>query len=67
MPASMSGTQYREEHMLRLAVRVLAVAGTLALQAVGGRAQDVTLTFSHFLGPTSFFQVDVAEPLAKEL
>lgn len=67
MPASMSGTQYREEHMLRLAVRVLAVAGTLALQAVGGRAQDVTLTFSHFLGPTSFFQVDVAEPWAKEL
>ena len=51
--------------MLRLAVRVLAVAGTLALQAVGGRAQDVTLTFSHFLGPTSFFQVDVAEPWAR--
>src|SRR5499427_1464689 len=30
-------------------------------------AQDVTLTFSHFLGPSSFFQVDVAEPFAKEL
>lgn len=30
-------------------------------------AQDVTLTFSHFLGPKSFFQVDVAEPFAKEL
>ena len=32
-----------------------------------GQAQDVTLTFSHFLGPKSFFQVDVAEPFAKEL
>jgi Bacterial extracellular solute-binding protein, family 7 len=67
MPASISGTQYQEEDMLRLAVRVLAVAVTLALQAVGGRAQDVTLKFSHFLGPTSFFQVDVAEPWAKEV
>ena len=67
MPASIGGTQYREEDMLRLAVQVLAVAMTLALQAVGARAQDVTLKFSHFLGPTSFFQVDVAEPWAKEL
>jgi hypothetical protein len=50
MPASISGTQYQEEDMLRLAVRVLAVAVTLALQAVGGRAQDVTLKFSHYLG-----------------
>jgi TRAP-type C4-dicarboxylate transport system substrate-binding protein len=53
--------------MLRLTVWVFAVAGTLALQAVGGRAQDVTLKFSHFLGPTSFFQIDVAEPWAKEI
>jgi TRAP-type C4-dicarboxylate transport system substrate-binding protein len=29
--------------------------------------QPVTLKFSHFLGPKSFFQVDVVEPWAKEL
>jgi TRAP-type C4-dicarboxylate transport system substrate-binding protein len=30
-------------------------------------AEPITITFSHFLGPTSFFQVDVVEPWAKEL
>ena len=30
-------------------------------------AQPITLKFSHFLGPTSFFQLDVVEPWAKEL
>jgi TRAP-type C4-dicarboxylate transport system substrate-binding protein len=30
-------------------------------------AEPITLKFSHFLGPTSFFQVDVVEPWAKEL
>jgi len=30
-------------------------------------AQPLTLKFSHFLGPSSFFQADVAEPFAKEL
>jgi TRAP-type C4-dicarboxylate transport system substrate-binding protein len=30
-------------------------------------AEPVTLKFSHFLGPQSFFQVDVVEPWAKEL
>jgi TRAP-type C4-dicarboxylate transport system substrate-binding protein len=30
-------------------------------------AQPLTLKFSHFLGPSSFFQTDVAEPFAKEL
>jgi TRAP-type C4-dicarboxylate transport system substrate-binding protein len=30
-------------------------------------AEPITLTFSHFLGPKSFFQVDVVEPWAKEL
>jgi TRAP-type C4-dicarboxylate transport system substrate-binding protein len=36
---------------------------------LGGRAHadPITLKFSHFLGPTSFFQVDVVEPWAKEL
>jgi TRAP-type C4-dicarboxylate transport system substrate-binding protein len=29
--------------------------------------QPITLKFSHFLGPTSFFQLDVVEPWAKEL
>lgn len=30
-------------------------------------AQEITLKFSHFLGPTSFFQVDLVEPWANEL
>jgi TRAP-type C4-dicarboxylate transport system substrate-binding protein len=30
-------------------------------------ADPVTLRFSHFLGPSSFFQVDVVEPWASEL
>jgi TRAP-type C4-dicarboxylate transport system substrate-binding protein len=30
-------------------------------------ADPVTLRFSHFLGPSSFFQVDVVEPWAREL
>jgi TRAP-type C4-dicarboxylate transport system substrate-binding protein len=44
---------------------VLAIASSLI--AAGAGAQPVTLKFSHFLGPTSFFQHDVAEPFAKEL
>ena len=44
---------------------VLAIAA--ALFAGAAQAQPVTLKFSHFLGPTSFFQADVAEPFAKEL
>jgi TRAP-type C4-dicarboxylate transport system substrate-binding protein len=32
-----------------------------------GRDKQVTLKFSHFLGPTSYFQVDVVEPWAKQL
>jgi TRAP-type C4-dicarboxylate transport system substrate-binding protein len=43
----------------------LVVAGALVL-AASAHAQ-VTLKFSHFLGPASFFQQDVAEPFAKEL
>ena len=53
--------------MRRLAVVVLGIAATMAFEAVYARAQEVTLKFSHFLGPTSFFQVDVVEPWAKEL
>jgi len=30
-------------------------------------AQDLVLKFSHFLGPTSFFQIDVVEAWAREL
>jgi len=30
-------------------------------------AETITLKFSHFLGPASFFQTDVVEPWAKEL
>src|SRR5215216_2881213 len=37
------------------------------LVAATAHAQPVTLKFSHFLGPTSFFQNDVAEPFARDL
>ncbi|HUQ73950.1 MAG TPA: hypothetical protein VM183_04425, partial [Burkholderiales bacterium] len=43
-----------------LALLLFCVAG-------GAAAQDVTLKFSHFLGPQSFFQRDVAEPFAQRL
>jgi len=38
-----------------------------ALAAGNASAQQVTLKFSHFLGPKSFFQLDVVEPWAREL
>jgi TRAP-type C4-dicarboxylate transport system substrate-binding protein len=41
--------------------------GAAMLLAAGAQAQPLELKFSHFLGPTSFFQHDVAEPFAKEL
>src|SRR6266566_8010790 len=46
-----------------------AVAGLAAPATVTGpaMADPITLKFSHFLGPTSFFQLDVVEPWAKEL
>ncbi len=48
-----------------LAAFVLFIAASaLSLAAA---AQDITLKFSHFLGPQSFFQRDVAEPWAKRL
>jgi TRAP-type C4-dicarboxylate transport system substrate-binding protein len=40
---------------------------SLLLGAAPAGADPITLKFSHFLGPTSFFQVDVVEPWAKEL
>ena len=38
-----------------------------AVLSTGASAQEITLKFSHFLGPKSFFQLDVVEPWAKEL
>jgi len=50
--------------MLRRSVCVLAL---LALAGTQASAQEVTLRFSHFLGPKSFFQVDVVDPWARAL
>ena len=47
--------------------RSALTAALLALLASSANAQEVTLKFSHFLGPKSFFQLDVVEPWAKEL
>ncbi|MET0279279.1 MAG: TRAP transporter substrate-binding protein [Pseudorhodoplanes sp.] len=46
---------------------VLTLAYLIFLSLRPAAAQEITLTFSHFLGPKSFFQVDVAEPFAAEL
>ncbi len=52
----------------RVVLAFLASCVVIAVDTPRSHAQDaITLTFSHFLGPTSFFQVDVAEPFAKEL
>ena len=51
----------------RFAVTLFASVLALALDMPRIHAQDITLTFSHFLSPTSFFQVDVAEPFAREI
>jgi TRAP-type C4-dicarboxylate transport system substrate-binding protein len=47
----------------------ILVPTLFALLSVAARsnAEPITLKFSQFLGPTSFFQVDVVEPWAKEL
>jgi TRAP-type C4-dicarboxylate transport system substrate-binding protein len=47
--------------------RILSLAVLLAFAFDPADAQPITLKFSHFLGPTSFFQLDVVEPWAKEL
>jgi len=46
-----------------------ALAAAIGLGIPGAAAQDepITLSFSHFLGPDSFFQEDVVEPFAREL
>lgn len=46
-------------------VGVLGLIGLL--WSAPAAAQTTTLSFSHFLGPQSFFQLDVVEPWAKEL
>ena len=46
--------------------RIVLALG-LCFASAAALAQPVTLKFSHFLGPASFFQHDVAEPFAKEL
>ena len=47
--------------------RTLSLAVLLAFAFGPADAQPITLKFSHFLGPTSFFQLDVVEPWAREL
>ena len=48
-------------------VPVAALFALLSLEIAPSMADPIMLRFSHFLGPTSFFQVDVVEPWAKEL
>ena len=52
--------------MITRSAFILALLTATAF-ATGAPAQEVTLRFSHFLGPKSFFQLDVVEPWAKEL
>ena len=52
---------------MRARILSLAVLLVFAFGASDADAQPITLKFSHFLGPTSFFQLDVVEPWAKEL
>jgi len=53
---------------LRLAVSAwLVCAMTITAIAPVAAQQPVTLKLSHFLGPTSFFEVDFAQPWAREL
>ena len=51
---------------MRFVVSFLMGIATMAFSA-GAAGQEITLKFSHFLGPASFFQVDLVEPWAKEL
>jgi TRAP-type C4-dicarboxylate transport system substrate-binding protein len=45
----------------------LAILAAVAFGTGDASAQTVTLKLSQFLGPKSFFQVDFAEPWAREL
>jgi TRAP-type C4-dicarboxylate transport system substrate-binding protein len=49
--------------LVLLSAALLAVLSSVNVAA----SEPVTLKFSHFLGPQSFFQLDVVEPWAKEL
>jgi TRAP-type C4-dicarboxylate transport system substrate-binding protein len=54
--------------MHRMSIRAAAVAAAMLSVAISpATAEPITLKFSHFLGPSSFFQVDLVEPWAKEL
>ena len=53
--------------MFKRSAFTLALLVATAFGANTATAQDVTLKFSHFLGPKSFFQVDVVEPWSTEL
>jgi TRAP-type C4-dicarboxylate transport system substrate-binding protein len=56
------------EHVMKARLPLLGTAVLLALFVTHPvAAQSITLKFSHFLGPQSFFQLDVVEPWAKEL
>ena len=50
-----------------LGLPFLALMAGMTLAAGNAAAQVVNLKFSHFLGPASFFQVDLVVPWAKEL
>ena len=53
--------------MITRSAFILALLAATAFGASNAPAQEITLKFSHFLGPKSFFQLDVVEPWAKEL
>jgi len=56
-----------EEDMRAYLVRYFAASVAAMAFVVPAAADPIILKFSHFLGPTSFFQLDVVEPWAKEL
>src|SRR5262245_22887009 len=51
-------------HLIASTFAVLMLSGSHGV-ALG--QEQIVLKFSHFLGPKSFFQVDVVEPWAKEI
>jgi hypothetical protein len=52
----------------RLAISAwLVCATTLAAIVPADAQQPIILKLSHFLGPTSFFEVDFTRPWAREL
>jgi TRAP-type C4-dicarboxylate transport system substrate-binding protein len=57
----------REDTMTRQSLLFGAALLAALIPSDPATAEPITLKFSHFLGPQSFFQVDVAEPWAKEL